>query len=282
MARTKKTVNGGYQILDFNNANITTDGIVVEGAYKTILDAIKSNKALMVKNVILIDAGVDIEDNYANIVKVGTTFILSIGIVGDKTYTLSITDADTTSYQINDNASQSELNVVEDMVNQLSYNEAVPFNSTQTYAEGQYVIHEGQFYKCIIAVEEAGEFHINNWETVTIGNELEELVTTTNAINQNLTRLVCQNIYLSNSDATLNSNYAMSAEYILRQIESKQNNGYFSGTLDVNGNWYGFFGYNTSNNFSDDYAFIQLFKYGTSGNMCYRYSNYGGTIYKLD
>ena len=190
MARTKKTVNGGYQILDFNNSNITTVGVVVEGSYKTILEAVESNKPLMVKNVILVDAGVDIEDNYANIVKVGTTFILSIGIVGDKTYTLSITDADTTSYQINDNASQSELNVVEDMVNQLSYNEAVPFDSTQTYTEGQYVIHEGQFYKCIIPVEEAGEFNINNWNTVTIGNELEELVETTNAINQNLIKSV--------------------------------------------------------------------------------------------
>lgn len=194
MARTKKTVNGGYQILDFNYVNITTEGIVVEGAYKTILDAIESNKPLMVKNVNLVDAGVDIEDNYANIVKVGTTFILSVGIVGDKSYTISITDANTTSYQVNDNASQSELNVVEDMVNQLSYNEAVPFDSTQTYSEGQYVIHEGQFYKCIIPVEKAGEFNINNWDTVTIGNELEE-------INRDLNGLIIKenNVYICDS-----------------------------------------------------------------------------------
>lgn len=169
----------------------------------------------MVKNVILVDAGIDIEDNYANIVKMGTTFILSIGIVGDRTYTLSITDADTTSYQINDNASQSELNVVEDMVNQLSYNEADPFDSTQTYAEGQYVIHEGQFYRCIIAVEEAGEFNINNWNMVKIGNELEELVETNKEINQNLSSLLRIDTFRLTCPTDNISNYSSSVSVAL-------------------------------------------------------------------
>lgn len=54
-------------------------------------------------------------------------------------------------------------------------NFANEYDSTLTYAVGDYVIYDGLLYKCTTAVETAEEFDSNKWNKTDVGTELDAL-----------------------------------------------------------------------------------------------------------
>lgn len=53
-------------------------------------------------------------------------------------------------------------------------NFATEYDSTSTYAVGDYVIHDGLLYKCITAVTTAEEFDSSKWKKTDCGAEFDE------------------------------------------------------------------------------------------------------------
>lgn len=52
---------------------------------------------------------------------------------------------------------------------------ANPYNSTQTYAPGDYVIYKSKLYRCIVTIEEPEEFDSEKWVQVKLANEVQDL-----------------------------------------------------------------------------------------------------------
>lgn len=105
-----------------------------------------------------------------------------------------------------------------------------------------------------------------------IGNILDMFL---DSITELSTKMICQNLFLENN--SIDYNYSINAaEYVIRQVESKNLYGYFSGCLAVRGAWSCFRGYHTSNDFNSDYAWIEFNIYGSG--VSWKYSNYGGKM----
>jgi len=53
-----------------------------------------------------------------------------------------------------------------------------PYDNTSTYAVGKYVTYNGVLYRCVTAIDVAEDFDSSKWTAVTVGSELERMVTT--------------------------------------------------------------------------------------------------------
>ena len=54
---------------------------------------------------------------------------------------------------------------------------APKFSTSSTYAVGDYVQYEGEFYKCKTAISTAGAWDSTKWDKIVITNELESVGT---------------------------------------------------------------------------------------------------------
>lgn len=90
------------------------------------------------------------------------------------------------SYQVHNFQSGAVLlaSQLNEMDNQIALNEsssaskssiANEFSTSSTYAVGDYVIYEGQLYKCTTAVTTAGSWNSSNWTQAVLGNDVGDL-----------------------------------------------------------------------------------------------------------
>ena len=49
---------------------------------------------------------------------------------------------------------------------------AAQYDNQGTYTIGDYVLHEGGFYRCKVAIDTAEEWTSGHWDQVTVGSEL--------------------------------------------------------------------------------------------------------------
>lgn len=77
--------------------------------------------------------------------------------------------------QAREQAIQDEAQARENADNAILADLAAEYDATATYAVGDYVIHEGQLYRCTTAIETAEAWTASHWTAVAMGDEVGDL-----------------------------------------------------------------------------------------------------------
>ena len=89
------------------------------------------------------------------------------------------------------------------------------FDSTKTYAVGEYCIYENKLYKCTTAITTGENFNSAKWEATTIGNVIAEIEKEVNELNSTTQKMVYDGEYVFHPIFSSQIHYGTHRSWIL-------------------------------------------------------------------